>query len=60
MNETMRTYGVTPQDQALSTDGLTFLKKLIDGTYPAPPIARIGPVSLVIARTRFTLTSSVV
>ena len=36
----MRKYGVTPQDQALSTDGLTFLKKLIDGTYPAPPIAQ--------------------
>lgn len=40
MNEMMRKYGVTPQDEALSTDGLTFLKKLIDGTYPAPPIAQ--------------------
>jgi len=40
VNEMMRKYGVTPQDQALSTDGLTFLKKLIDGTYPAPPIAQ--------------------
>ena len=36
----VRKFGVTPQDEALSTDGLTFLKKLLDGTYPAPPIAQ--------------------
>ena len=39
MNEAVRNFGVTPLDQALSYDGLTFLKKLIDGSLPAPPIA---------------------
>jgi len=33
------TFGVTPLDQAISTDGLTFLQAMIDGKLPAPPIA---------------------
>jgi uncharacterized protein (TIGR00369 family) len=33
-------YGVTPLEQALSYDGLTFLQKMIDGELPAPPIAQ--------------------
>jgi uncharacterized protein (TIGR00369 family) len=40
VNEIVQKFGVTPQDEVLSTDGLTFLKKLLDGTYPAPPIAQ--------------------
>jgi len=35
----VRNFGVVPLDVALNHDGLTFLKKLIDGAYPAPPIA---------------------
>ena len=40
VNEMVRKYGVTPQEEALSYDGLTFLQKLVDGTLPAPPIAQ--------------------
>jgi len=35
----VRNFGVTPLDQALSYDGLSFLKAILDGTLPAPPIA---------------------
>jgi uncharacterized protein (TIGR00369 family) len=38
VNEAVRKIGVTPPDVALGQDGLTFLKKLLDGEYPAPPI----------------------
>jgi uncharacterized protein (TIGR00369 family) len=34
------TYGVVPTDVLLSYDGLSFLKGIIDGTIPAPPIAK--------------------
>jgi uncharacterized protein (TIGR00369 family) len=40
-------YGVTPLDQALSYDGLTFLQKMIDRELPAPPIAQTLGFSLV-------------
>jgi uncharacterized protein (TIGR00369 family) len=39
VNQMVRNFGVTPLDQALSTDGLTFLQAMIDGKLPAPPIA---------------------
>jgi uncharacterized protein (TIGR00369 family) len=35
----MRTIGVTPLETILSYDGLGFLKALIDGTLPKPPMA---------------------
>ena len=47
MNETVRNFGVVPADVALSQDGLTFLKKLIDGEYPAPPIAETLGFALI-------------
>jgi uncharacterized protein (TIGR00369 family) len=34
-------YGVAPPDVVKSYDGLSFLKGIIDGTLPAPPIARM-------------------
>jgi len=34
-----RNIGVTPPDKILSYDGLGFLKAIIDGTLPKPPIA---------------------
>jgi uncharacterized protein (TIGR00369 family) len=43
----VRTFGVTPFDIATSYDGLTFLKKLIDGTLPAPPIAETLDFDLI-------------
>ena len=33
-------YGVVPTETLLQHDGLTFLKGLIDGKFPAPPIAQ--------------------
>jgi uncharacterized protein (TIGR00369 family) len=47
VNQTVRTYGITPLDQALSTDGLTFLRKLVSGEYPSPPIAQTLGFDLV-------------
>jgi uncharacterized protein (TIGR00369 family) len=38
MNEI--TYGVVPVETLLQHDGLTFLRGLIDGTFPAPPITQ--------------------
>ena len=38
MDETTKTVGVVPQDTLLSYDGLSFLKAIIDGELPAPPI----------------------
>lgn len=35
----MRNIGVTPLEQILQYDGLGFLKAIIDGTLPKPPIA---------------------
>jgi uncharacterized protein (TIGR00369 family) len=43
------TYGVVPTDVLLSYDGLSFLKALIDGTVPAPPIAQTLGFDLVAA-----------
>jgi uncharacterized protein (TIGR00369 family) len=42
-----RTYGVTPLDQAIATDGLTFLQKMIDRELPAPPIAELIGFDLI-------------
>jgi uncharacterized protein (TIGR00369 family) len=42
-----RTYGVTPVDQAIATDGLTFLQKMIDRELPAPPIAELIGFDLI-------------
>jgi uncharacterized protein (TIGR00369 family) len=39
-------YGVSPQDVVLSYDGLSFLKALIEGKLPAPPIAKMMGFSL--------------
>lgn len=39
MNDKKRTIGVTPTEQILTYDGMTFLQKIIDGSLPAPPIA---------------------
>ncbi|MGB7259273.1 MAG: PaaI family thioesterase [Pseudolabrys sp.] len=36
-----RKYGVVPPDALLSHDGLTFLKSIIDGTLPNPPISEL-------------------
>ena len=47
VNEMVRTYGVTPLDQAVSTDGLTFLQAMISGKLPAPPIAETLGFDLV-------------
>jgi uncharacterized protein (TIGR00369 family) len=47
VNEMVRNYGVTPLDQALSTDGLTFLQAMLDGRLPAPPIAETLGFELV-------------
>jgi uncharacterized protein (TIGR00369 family) len=47
VNEMVRKYGVTPLEEALSTDGLTFLRKMSEGTYPAPPIAQTLGFDLV-------------
>ena len=47
MKQMVRNFGVTPLDQALSTDGLTFLQAMIDGKLPAPPIAETLGFDLV-------------
>jgi len=39
-------YGVSPQDVVLNYDGLSFLRAIIDGTMPAPPIAKMMGFSL--------------
>ena len=33
-------YGVVPFETLLTQDGLTFLRRILDGTYPAPPITQ--------------------
>jgi uncharacterized protein (TIGR00369 family) len=42
-----RTYGVVPADTLLSESGLDFLKGVIDGRHPAPPIAQTLGFALV-------------
>lgn len=42
-----RTYGVTPTEKILSLDGLSFLQGIVDGTFPAPPIAQTLGFDLV-------------
>lgn len=44
MNETV--YGVVPVETLLQHDGLSFLRGLIDGTFPAPPITQTLGFSL--------------
>jgi uncharacterized protein (TIGR00369 family) len=41
------TYGVSPMAVVQSTDGLTFLKNMLNGTLPAPPIAEMMDYGLV-------------
>ena len=47
MTAKTRTYGVTPIEEVLSYDGLTFLQKIVDGSLPAPPIAQTLGFDLV-------------
>lgn len=44
MNETV--YGVVPLETLLKQDGLTFLRGMMSGQYPAPPIAQTLGFSL--------------
>ncbi len=39
MNEPAAGYGVTPVDQMRTIDGLTLMRGILEGRYPAPPIA---------------------
>ena len=47
MNEMVRTIGVASLDQITSYDGIGFLKAIIDGTLPKPPIADLLGFDLV-------------
>ena len=47
MNEMVRTVGVAPMETIQSYDGLGFLKAIIDGTLPKPPIADLLGFDLV-------------
>jgi uncharacterized protein (TIGR00369 family) len=49
MNEISKAYGVVPTDVLLSYDGLSFLKGIIDGSLPPPPIAETLGFDLVSA-----------
>ena len=40
-------YGVAPPEVVMSTDGISFLQGIIDGTLPAPPIAKMLDYRLV-------------
>jgi uncharacterized protein (TIGR00369 family) len=41
MNERARQYGVVPAEVLLSYDGLAFLKAIIDGSVPNPPMSEL-------------------
>src|SRR5687767_201233 len=45
MNETV--YGVVPLETLLQHDGLSFVRGLIDGTFPAPPITETLGFTLI-------------
>jgi uncharacterized protein (TIGR00369 family) len=45
MNETV--YGVVPVETLLQHDGLSFVRGLIDGTFPAPPITQTLGFTLI-------------
>ena len=47
VNEMVRTIGVASLDQITSYDGLGFLRAIIDGTLPKPPIADLLGFDLV-------------
>ena len=47
----MRNIGVAPVEKILSYDGLGFLKAIIDGTLPKPPIADLLGFDIVEAET---------
>src|SRR4051794_41816945 len=47
----MRQIGVTPVEKILEYDGLGFLKAIIDGTLPKPPIADLLGFDIVAAET---------
>jgi uncharacterized protein (TIGR00369 family) len=48
-------YGVVPPDVLLSYDGLSFLRALIDGNLPAPPIAKTLGFRLVAVEQGYAL-----
>lgn len=47
MNEVVRTVGVAPLQTILEYDGIGFLKAVVDGTLPKPPIADLLGFDLV-------------
>jgi len=51
MMDEARNIGVTPVEKILSLDGLGFLKGIIDGTLPKPPIADLLGFDIVEAET---------
>jgi uncharacterized protein (TIGR00369 family) len=40
MNDSSIKFGVTPIEQARAIDGLTLIKGIMEGVYPAPPIGK--------------------
>jgi uncharacterized protein (TIGR00369 family) len=47
VNEVVRNVGVAPLETILSYDGMGFLKAIVDGTLPKPPIAELLGFDLV-------------
>jgi uncharacterized protein (TIGR00369 family) len=47
VNELVRNVGVAPLEKILGYDGIGFLKAIIDGTLPKPPIAELLGFDLV-------------
>lgn len=41
MKNVPASYGVTPLDQARAVDGLTLMTGIMEGRFPAPPIAKV-------------------
>jgi len=42
-----QTFGIVPKGEAVATSGLTFLQRMLDRTYPAPPFTRTTDIWLV-------------
>jgi uncharacterized protein (TIGR00369 family) len=49
VNEVVRNVGVAPLETILSYDGIGFLRAIIDGTLPRPPIAELLGFDLIAA-----------
>jgi uncharacterized protein (TIGR00369 family) len=48
--------GVVPREEAIATSGLDFLRRLLDGTYPSPPIGKavdMWPIEFELGRAVF-------